>query len=461
MTAPIKTAFLMLLTILALLGGRAAHASFPATQESPGCTSGCFEHNFRNLGWFSTPAAACAAGIGSGQSSGYGWATYTSVTESHADACRFMANAGGTIFETSLQGMARRAVDPSPPVYSCPANSTLSGSNCTCSSGYIEQGSSCIAEPSAAEAYCASLNGSSGVTSAPRPPSAFGLDSFTTCYANQYSEHSCSVTLTPDICGGGNDGRFQCTGSIAFSASVPCSGTETPTGPGDVPASLPEPLPPGMCPGEVNGVAVNVPCGTTTSKQVTTKATSDSSGNTGSETKTRETTCSGAGSCTTTTTTTTTVNGVSTTKIEGTTQPKGEFCKENAGAKECDNGSSFAGNCDAPPVCKGDAVQCAQAVASHKLQCAATSLPEEVSTAAGEVMGEGMPAGVFIDGPSLSGPGSMPSGGSCPLVDQEIAWLEGHTITFSISRFCPHMETIRAFLSVFGALAFALIVFRG
>lgn len=443
MNALRELALLMLLSIAALWSGKSAHAAFPATSTICGTgplASACG----------STPAAACNA-MGALQNSlypsvyGVKWqAPFTPV---------------GATFCNAANGFGSEMVASG---YTCPANSTLVGSSCNCNAGYQQEGGTCVVQQTDEQRYCSEQNGTFAVgVSAPKPSGSSGLSDYTMCYANQYSLSPCSGTLQPDICAENQDGKWFCTGKVAFNASQPCTGTTTPTTPEAVPSPLPEPLPPGKCPGTVNGVTVVVPCSSTTTKTTTEKSGSDSSGNASTESKERQTTCTGAGSCSTTTTTVTTTNGVSVTKTETTTQPKGEFCAQNPGALECGDSSSFGGDCASDFTCQGDAIQCAQALAAKKLQCAAVEVPAEVRDSASSVLGAELPEGLFINGPSLTPPTAMPAAGACPLLDQEIPWLGEHKLNFQLSRFCPYMQSIRAFLGLFGALAFALIVFRG
>lgn len=204
---------------------------------------------------------------------------------------------------------------------------------------------------------------------------------------------------------------------------------------------------------------MNVPCSNTVSSGTKTNETTNSSGTTQTS-ESRQTTCNAAGSCTTTVTTTTIVNGGSpSTSTSTTTQPKGEFCTENPGSQECGQQSSFSGTCGTSFVCQGDAVQCAQALAEQRAYCAMSTLPQEVTDTASDVLSGEMPSGLFIDGPSLSPPTAVT--GSCLLTDMSIPWAYDSALEFKLSTFCPYMDTIRAFIGIFGALAFAMIVFRG
>lgn len=343
----------------------------------------------------------------------------------------------------------------------CPANSTLAAGQCLCNAGFVQDGSSCVVD--AAAAYCTEQNGTQAVgVSSPKPTGTVGLASYSLCYSNQYSLSACSGTMEPDICGEGPDGKWHCTGKVTFSDSVPCTGTLTPENPEGVPEPLPEPPPPGMCPGEVNGVAVNVPCKSTTSATTSSKSTTEG-GTTTEETKTRETTCTGAGSCTTTTTTNTTVGGVITTKTETMTEPRGEFCASNPGASECGQQSTFGGSCQSNFTCTGDPVQCATARAVNDHLCRFKDLmdmPSDVQALAQSVLD-----GSHVENPRDSAmqidvgvfDQSDPLSSACP-GDIPVS-LSGFSFVIPLSQACDWLQIIGNILvicSLFGATVFVL-----
>lgn len=155
---------------------------------------------------------------------------------------------------------------------------------------------------------------------------------------------------------------------------------------------------------------------------------------------------------------TTTVVGDDGVPVESKEEkPKETFCTENPKSPLCVEGS-FGGDCSAKFVCNGDPVQCAQARAVNESSCKMDNLPDGVSESAASVLGDEIPSGLFINGPSLIAPTAVT--GSCGLRDFSVAGMFGSTLNVPMSQFCTYMNTLRAMIGVLGALAFALIVFK-
>jgi len=432
-----------LIVLLSLWGSGSAMAlTAVSTNEYRSNNTGSFP-------WVTTYLAACQQ-----RYSGYSQGRLVSQDATSANLECWQ----GSIW-VAQNGFARRVI------YSCPANSTLSGTTCTCNSGYVEQGGACVEPLDPAEEYCTqqSTNPAVGVSS-PRPAGSAGLDSYTMCYSNQYSLYACSGTLEPDICGQGVDGKTHCTGKVTFAGSTPCTGTTQPQEPEDMPAPLPEAPPPGQCPGEVNGVTVYAPCSSTSSSNTKTNETTNSSGTTQTS-ETRNTTCNAAGSCTTTITTTTTVNGGSpSTSTSTTTQPKGDFCSENPGSSECGQQSSFAGACASGFVCQGDAVQCAMAKELHAQWCRDNQATDESALydvskgLEGDQTGD-LPGNETIPfGPSSYDDSDAIGGAACVTdLTIEHEWLSA---TLPLSMICGPLLWFKNALLFIGGIAWLLIVFR-
>ena len=154
----------------------------------------------------------------------------------------------------------------------------------------------------------------------------------------------------------------------------------------------------GMGYGTVNGVVVCVPA-TSETKNKSTVSTPASGG--ASTVTTGETVnCDTNGSCVKTTTTTTTTGGsgpggtgTGSTTTVGTvtaTEQKATFCEENPQSPMCLS-TSFSGVCaaGAAPSCTGDAVQCAQAAASWKIQCDIETEPSDAAYTLGKALSAG------------------------------------------------------------------------
>lgn len=147
-------------------------------------------------------------------------------------------------------------------------------------------------------------------------------------------------------------------------------------------------------------------------------------------------------------------------KAETPTNDIKDFCKSNPKSVICKEGldSTWSGSCGTPPACSGDAIQCSIAASSFQQYCASTSVPDAVTAAADAVLkGDVAPNGLNTT-TDITGPSAVT--GSCAITDFTVNLLPGQTLSVPLSMTCNVMDTIRGLIGIFGALAFALIVFK-
>lgn len=325
---------------------------------------------------------------------------------------------------------------------SCPDNARLSGAQCNCNSGYQQQGSTCVRQQTEQELLCESLNGLDTYITGGAGLSPGGTSCNPTGCALTVADTIIKVTT--------KTGQTIVEGAATFNGATCQYSAES---------GAQEDTCPNGTKGTVNGVEVCAaydPNLNTIESTKKSEETVQEGSDTTQTTKQSVTRCTN-GSCNTTTTTTTVRNGTPTTKTETKTEPQADFCKDNPRAAQCSQQGTFAGSCGSF-ACTGDAVQCAQARAASELLCAADKLPPGVSDVAASVLGQDMPDGLFINGPSLQAPTAVT--GSCTLTDLEVPLIFDYALPVRFSGFCQYMDTIRMVIGVFGALAFALIVFR-
>ena len=180
------------------------------------------------------------------------------------------------------------------------------------------------------------------------------------------------------------------------SMGAPCEGDGSDGKPPELPKDEPATsCGTGRCPGQVNGVDVCVPCGTTSSTEVTNTTGKDANGNdVPGPTTTTTATDNGDGSVTvktvvvnpdgstTTTTTTRPKDGVDADGQTGGDGDDGEapvpFCTENPDSPICKVGT-FGGSCSGSFTCQGDAVQCAMAREQHERNCQLYDKPNSLT----------------------------------------------------------------------------------
>jgi hypothetical protein len=325
-------------------------ASFPATHTNPGaCTTAPCYANYRLASdapySFTNGPAACArlADKKVVQNPGYYFTVAPYWVSDAASTCFYTGGMPGYSQTAQAATVYKDSVAPATPEYSCPVNSTLSGTTCTCNAGSVESGSSCS---NADGQYWADLLNSLQQTLAGE-----GGCGVSRCFQG--------FTVTAS---GGTCWKDKSTGKNMYenygpytSANVPC--TATPSDGGASQVEPPATSSPSDCNGywgSVNGVDTCVPKGTS---PATGTATNDSKSttttdSTGTTTTTRDgvTVCEN-GTCTTTRTTTTTAPGGTPQIVtSSSSQPKVGFCQENPTTKAC----QAADPCDDNP----DSVAC-------------------------------------------------------------------------------------------------------
>jgi hypothetical protein len=436
-----------------------AFASFPASQNtSPdSCTvAPCYSwKNPYSSTLFNTAVAACTdnAAIKPPNPAGstYSFSSVSSTT------CRMnWTYPTGSCQDCATDTMSTILRDPDS-AYSCPVNSTLSGSSCTCNSGFSESNGTCKSTAVLDKESCDSL--ASGLNLVGAPLVHYGSAGLTACFGGFVVSGSGSAS------GGGQTelyGPFACSGTSASSCAVA-------TKPTDITATCAA----GSYPGTVNGVQVCVPPSSTTTAPEKTAVTPPAPGASapvipdapvGTESTEKSTTCTG----TTCTTTTTYRDGAGTSLGEKKEdKPITSFCQENPkapGCKELVEGT-FSGSCGAVPACTGDAIQCAAAKAAFASACvldmkanAESALYDAAKTVdqSKSVLTESQ---VSITSSMFNSSNILGAGSGC-IADKNVT-ISGHSMTLPFSSICQYLEYI-GFLNL--AIAFVLagrIVARG
>lgn len=344
----------------------------------------------------------------------------------------------------------------------CPANSSLSGSNCVCSSGYVEQNGACVVPPS----KCADLKGQ---------PAYYRFDpptSVTPPIGGSY----CPTDGAASACGASVVGGM---GSIVGGVKkwslyhVEYTGSPcTPSTGGGGDATLT------ACKGTssvLNGVVVCVPPSdrnviqsgktTTTSNPVAPGAAPGSSGTTTSSDSTE---CVGSKCTTTTTTTTTAADGTTSQTTQTKEQPKDDFCTSNPRASACVVSSLSAMPCAASDVCDGDAIQCAINAKAKATQCAlektADSADTDVLTLAKAETGNrtlDLPGNSAVTLGSTSFDTSDAIGAAVSCIADKSVTVAGHVVSIPFSGVCVHLAMLGNVLLAVSFLLAGRIVIRG
>jgi hypothetical protein len=134
-----------------LLMGANANAAFPATSDPSVCTvSPCYGYKLNgwtpDRPWLSSVAAVCAdyASTYNAKYPDYNMVVKTVDATSVPPKCTIHSQT----YNSDASGqVSTRSETPSQPVYSCPANSTVSGSSCTCSANFQENSAHNACEP--------------------------------------------------------------------------------------------------------------------------------------------------------------------------------------------------------------------------------------------------------------------------------------------------------------------------
>lgn len=212
--------------------------------------------------------------------------------------------------------------------YTCPNNSTMSGSGstatCSCNSGYIESGSSCIVAPDCPVAGALA-----------RGHIAKNQNPGVVCFSN------CEATIIEATNQAAVGGVQVIAGTWAYTGVNTCTGQPAATE-GNPQTGL---CPANTCPGEVNGDFTCLPCSSSAvdeSWKKLVKEETNADGSTTNTESTTKTTCNGS-TCTTETTTTKTDTpsggGSSTTENTGvkTEQTQDDYCAANPNSPKCKN----------------------------------------------------------------------------------------------------------------------------
>lgn len=350
----------------------------------------------------------------------------------------------------------------------CPANSTVSGSQCSCNEGYEEKnGNSCEKpkEPDACESLsekCETLKGSkSYIVDLPMSKSQFKqFKPFTTCTpAGLVPGCNRGCVVSSSGFGGLNtaqDGStfFHGEGTITSGTclpSSPSSGSEEPDeGENPLPPSEPDdkPCKSGEYQGTVNGTKVCLPA--KTKEEVIKQETVVNNDNSKTEVATTVS-CEG-GKCTVTETATNKDSTGATTgtasKETGITQSN--FCAQNPGSAVCksagedgqDDKSTFTGSCASNFKCEGDSVQCAIALEQHNTSCKLfdESNPYWQAFKDAEAGNSTGVESTAVDLASHVSVDSVIGAGVCP-ADIEVV-VFNQTIPFAVSKFCPYFDAM-------------------
>jgi hypothetical protein len=443
-----------LIVALVLLVSGAAHAEGIVQPSTVTTYDRYFTVSSMPGGRWGTPSALCDASAASAPGyvchsvAGTGFDSFgTAVNTGY---CIRQVSTGTTYCNTAVGNN----VASSP---GCPANSAITGTTCTCGSGYqpSPDGRTCVAQSGSCQTLVNAAN-------------AAGLDGVFVSSAapgsTDFCTGGCYVGGTGAVSGktAGGAWRTEHFGPFTLKATT-CPPTGVPsTGTQETP-----PCPSGQLPGTFNGVTVCKPASTTTTKTGSTGT--DGSGNsTGSSEST--TTCSGT-QCTTSTTTRNAAGAITGTTV--TTADKDRFCDVNPDTTICKK-SSFAQSCAAAvssATCEGDAVQCAIAKEQHKRNCelfeaaGATRTLGEEAMARGDTRANDHPgatANIVTIGNGTSGVDSsdlLSGSATCP--SDEVVTISGsQTVTIAWSKLCTPVGYLGNILVGLTALAWVFIAFK-
>lgn len=397
---------------------------------------------------------------------------------------------GNPVFTSSVSGSLCRMWNPynssytswaisTTSSYSCPSNSTLSGSTCNCDSGFTQSGSTCIIPE---VNNCPAAGTSAGRWSHPYTTGV--TDPYSICDGATPSGSPdgslCVVVIRGDIAvGSGSDrvvyGEATYTGAKSSSCTgdggtgvTPGSGNTTPPVQGE---PAPTPCKAGYAPGSVNGITSCYPAGAS-GKPVTTTSTGSSStsvdGNTPTSSGTSSSVTCQLGQCTTTSTTTATdASGVTSTTSTTKTESEGDFCKANPRAAQCVT-SAWGGSCSTNFTCDGDAVMCAITREQHIRNC---KLFDDMSSTEAQLYGSekgktgsqtgSLPGSETIAISSSSFDTSDAIGGGTGCIADKSVTVAGSVITIPFSSVCGHLAMLGNILLAVSFLLAGRIVVRG
>jgi hypothetical protein len=438
--------FVQLIASLALLLlSLAAQASFPATQTSR------WDLNGNGLPWYASPQAAMSADLAGAVASNSSCGYYlTNVVQVSPTSWTYtLGVTGGGCSPTNRSTAAV-------PTLTCPANSTLSGSQCTCSGSYIENAShtACV---TVQQGVCEVLQGGGAWVSQTGVKLSPGQSvcTETGCLATMSS----TLLYVTDKTTGVSSTEGAATYTGADCTYTPATGAQNDTCKGGTV-------------GEINGVVTCVPYDPNLNviqsiKTTATNATVTASTPTGATTTTttkgdsQDTTCDGQNCTTKRTETTINGDGTSTDSTTTKTQTKADYCKENPQEAACaeDSKGAFEGNCTTGFKCKGDVALCAAARAVNEQKCLMTpgdSIQAQADKITGGTWASNLTEDV-IDLGSLDQ--SNPFGSSCPS-DQTFTVL-GTTLTVPLADACPVLQMLGNLAVAMTLLTATIFVLRG
>lgn len=284
-----------LFTLLLLCCSVTAHAAFPATAATL--------YRYQN-GSYSSGASYAPKQTACNNFA----ASWTALESFHRPSYGVVTAGNGCEVRITATGALGVAAGPITQAgYVCPANALLSGSSCTCESGYLEQSNTCVAEPPPS---CPAGTSGGGYYFTVPPGGTMPQ------YAQQDGSR-CVVQYYNDLCTLGPDGTRYCHAQTKLTGdycpSTGCTGTgdapgsPSPTPPEDTKSDTSGPCQPGYYYGTVNGQDVCVP-GHGSSSSDTKEITKTNPDGTASDKKT-----------TTVTSTGTTENGTKQTQTTQTT----------------------------------------------------------------------------------------------------------------------------------------------
>jgi hypothetical protein len=437
--------------------------------------------------WCSEAQASGSFPVPSGTPPAFRAVGYNAHTEATQSAlCSWLIGAfGGTLVQCTSSGGAygwgvfEVSGGPAPSTYSifndggsgglCPANSSVSGSTCVCSTGYIVNGTNngCSSIASACTTIIAAANSLGGSYSFTANVATAGGTSF--------CSGGCSIEATT--------GGFRKEGSqwVGTFLGPFAQGTASCSDVAPVSAGA-QACPAGQVSGTVNGSTVCVPASVTADKSSTAASAPAGAASAPTAVSTpdgtevtipvggsvkRETTCD-AGGCTTTTTVKNSA-GTTTGKFDDT-KPKDTFCKENPETTIC-KASSFSSTCagaGATQACDGDAIQCA--IAKDQLlrhcqlfdQTGATKTIGDDAIARGDTRASDHPGATANITTAAMGPSSFDQtdliGNTCP-ADQTIA-VGSSSVVMPWSQLCTPAQWLGTILVGITALACVFIAFK-
>lgn len=351
-----------------------AAASFPATSTSTGCTvSPCYEYAISGKPWRADRITACLDFVYT--NSTYFYKNHRVTTTGGAPGFGVCTadlhfTSSGAYVTTNTTDLYGQTVAPVAPTYSCPANSALSGTSCTCNAPNYAQNATndgCVSAQSA----CPPLGEIVGGTSGQQYGGGAGYTGGLLCI------NSCSSY--PSSSWKSSDGKWYASGPLV-SVGTFCTGAAEGGGNVEPPVLPPVMCPTGQCPGQVNGIDVCMPCSTgvtsSTPSSTTTIAGPQPSASspstpvpgTTSDTGTVKTECTGLTCTTTRQVTTSNPDGTTSTTAAIEKQTKDDYCKDHPRSALCIV-SSFSGNCAGTFKGEGDALAAATAEAVNKVKC--------------------------------------------------------------------------------------------